>query len=117
MESEEIKNLLSKFLCEILLQMATLVILKDLIFRLKRNSGIICYAKGRAYSSPPLVRYIPRKALKKEENGATSLLVGPELSVGRFEFSNESGWSFLDSDDECLPTDANRGLNLGMLLA
>ncbi|KAH6786250.1 hypothetical protein C2S52_005802 [Perilla frutescens var. hirtella] len=95
-----------------------------LISWLKRDSGKICCANERCYSSSPLVGHIPTKAVKNEENGGISLTarymeekrIGPELSVGSFGSSNESSRSFLDvnseSDDECLPSGVNRGLNL-----
>lgn len=101
--------------------------LKILIFfRLERNSGIICCVKGRDYSSTPLVRYIPRKGAKNEENEGTSLPrrfleqehIGPELSIGRNEFSDESSRKLFDADskshESCLPSGVNYGLNLGM---
>ncbi|XP_057765420.1 uncharacterized protein LOC130986146 [Salvia miltiorrhiza] len=96
------------------------------VFLIPWNGGIISCAKGRSYSSSPLVRYIPRKAVKKEENGANSLppryleqkRIGPESSVGRFEFYNEPSRSNLDvnskSDGPCLPSDVDYELNLAV---
>lgn len=99
------------------------LLFKDLIFRVKRKSGIICCAKGRDYSSSFPVKYIPNKSSRNEGNEVVSLPQRylnkrhdePELNVATANISKSASRRILDVEsmnhDACSTSNISHGLS------